>query len=174
MAVEEIFSTEIIKTVIHSVDLDRVENACLKVEKEYESTHRSNLFGYQSPSTLFHSEDLRFVLDEITASVRGILNRDVIEQNAWVNINKMNGMNKKHSHPQSYRSAVLYVTDAYSSIRFFDPRPAASHVENSPCYSFQPKRGDILIFPAWLEHDVEPNMTNNNRITIACNYGHTQ
>ena len=171
MVIEEIFATQI-HVVDFNVDLEEVKRLCVEHSKNVESTHRSNLFGYQSPSDLFEREEFRPLMDEITASVNGVMMRSLTELNAWVNINKKNGMNKKHTHPGCYRSAVLYVSNAHSPIRFFDPRPAAVHVEDSPVFSFTPTKGQLLIFPAWLEHDVEPNMEENKtRITIACNYG---
>jgi uncharacterized protein (TIGR02466 family) len=34
----------------------------------------------------------------------------------------------------------------------------------------QPKNGKIILFPGWLSHKVEPNITDTTRITISFNY----
>ena len=48
-----------------------------------------------------------------------------------------------------------------------DPRAPATH---DFLYKFKPKNGDLLIFPGWLAHYVEPNNSANNRISIAGEY----
>jgi uncharacterized protein (TIGR02466 family) len=37
-------------------------------------------------------------------------------------------------------------------------------------YAVQPKNGKIVLFPGWLSHKVEPNITDNTRISISFNY----
>ena len=34
-------------------------------------------------------------------------------------------------------------------------------------YSEQPEKGKLVLFPSWLEHYVEPNLTNENRISLS-------
>ena len=37
----------------------------------------------------------------------------------------------------------------------------------SGSYSEQPEKGKLVLFPSWLEHYVEPNLTNENRISLS-------
>jgi len=37
-------------------------------------------------------------------------------------------------------------------------------------YNIKPKVGKIVLFPGWLSHKVESNITDNDRISISFNY----
>ena len=40
---------------------------------------------------------------------------------------------------------------------------------NNDRFFYEPKRGRILLFPSYLGHEVEPNITDEDRISIAFN-----
>lgn len=108
--------------------------------------------------------------------------------NMWANVNPRYGYNKSHFHPNVLWSGVYYVqvpTDA-GKITFYDPRTEALMLQ--PKYaagyerrsvsqdeiSYDPVEGRIVIFPAWLAHDVGPNMCeldgpDGDRISVAFN-----
>ena len=37
-------------------------------------------------------------------------------------------------------------------------------------YSFESKRGKVLIFPGWMDHGVTPHGSDSIRTTLACNF----
>ena len=100
--------------------------------------------------------------------------------NNWVSYQYPNSKLKKHTHPGSTLSGVLYLrADANSSpIYFYNPNPFASFTTINDMQNpftrehvkFQPKTGDLLIFPSWLAHgsDEEKNMTEE-RIILSFN-----
>ena len=42
---------------------------------------------------------------------------------------------------------------------------------NSAVWNINPSENDLLLFPGWLSHRVEPNLTKKNRISISFNLG---
>ena len=42
---------------------------------------------------------------------------------------------------------------------------------NAGCISVVPKEGKIILFPSFLDHLVEPNLTHEPRISISFNIG---
>jgi uncharacterized protein (TIGR02466 family) len=97
---------------------------------------------------------------------------------AWVNWQEPGGFNHFHSHGTAALSAVFYlrVPPGSGDIVFRDPRPGVILTglkgDGANCQSVashSPKAGELLIFPGWLEHAVEPNAATIARISIAAN-----
>ena len=108
--------------------------------------------------------------------------------NMWANINPRHGYNRSHFHPNVLWSGCYYVQvpDHAGRITFYDTRTEAQMLQ--PKYapgmerprqaweeiSYEPVEGRILLFPGWLAHDVEPNMSDlegpaGDRISVAFN-----
>lgn len=92
----------------------------------------------------------------------------------WTNINKPGGKNALHEHKLWHYVAVYYLDAAGTGdIVFYNPsnltegcNPFAPFV--SPI-AFSPKNGDLLVWPAWLPHEVEHNFSDKHRVNIAMN-----
>lgn len=104
------------------------------------------------------------------------------EAYGWANVNRSGDYNMLHSHPGCHWSVVYYVTTGSPSeghpmngrIELRDPRPAAVFAKLPGFNSGQPmlikpRPGLMLIFPAWIEHQVHPFIGEGNRISIAVN-----
>tara|TARA_Y100000310_G_C20331037_1_gene645260 strand:+ start:24 stop:665 length:642 start_codon:yes stop_codon:yes gene_type:complete len=106
--------------------------------------------------------------------------------NMWININEKYHYNEWHIHPGATLSGVYYIKHDGSSengnIMFKNPRGlymALSHFPpgivkytnevTSDIYNVNPQSNMLLIFPSWLEHKVEPNLKNDNRISLSFN-----
>jgi len=106
----------------------------------------------------------------------------------WSIINPPGSANRAHVHPGCLWSGVYYIQapEGAGNIEFVEPRTA--HLMNQPrfvpnqrrpkdCWTkvrFTPVPGRMLIFPSWLYHAVDPNMTKEtgdaaNRIIISFN-----
>ena len=108
---------------------------------------------------------------------------------SWININSKGEFNPPHVHPGQSYSGVYYVftPDDSGMIHFLDPRnapvfscpdpkfKAGKNVYGGPnpydhrVFSHLPKGGQIIIFPSWLTHYVDPNPTDKHRVSIAFN-----
>jgi uncharacterized protein (TIGR02466 family) len=104
----------------------------------------------------------------------------------WINVNGKYDYNKTHDHPNSVLSAVLYIKVPKNSGTFVMERPDLmevywSHVlekedrNNDKTYlqwKIDPEPNKLLIFPSWIKHYVEQNLTedeDDERISIAFN-----
>jgi len=101
--------------------------------------------------------------------------------NMWVNASGPMSYNKKHKHPHSYLSVVYYlqVPDGSAPISFYRPDSLSDYFpslkanhNNMKVFEIEPKEGDLVAFPAYLEHSVEMSSFKNSeeRISIAMNY----
>lgn len=110
--------------------------------------------------------------------------------NMWANINRDGHGNEFHSHPGSFWSAVYYVDDGGVSadpslggeLEFMDPRaPGAAMYAPHLAFALPgglsvganetlvPKAGRLVMFPAWLLHQVRLYRGTAQRISIAFN-----
>jgi len=101
----------------------------------------------------------------------------------WSIVNLPGSHNKSHIHPGSHWSGVYYVQAPEKSgrIQFSDPRTASvmSGIRYQPNsrrkpetwvkVSHNPVAGKMIIFPSWLYHSVEPNLSKDERIIISFN-----
>jgi uncharacterized protein (TIGR02466 family) len=107
--------------------------------------------------------------------------------NWWININSKNNTNILHVHPQSYISGAYYVKcdpELHGSISFDTPlkvkkvmfgediEPNEDQEQNhftTETWSYPPEVGKLLLFPSWLEHSVNSNLTDDIRVSISFN-----
>ena len=109
--------------------------------------------------------------------------------NMWANINPRYGYNRNHMHPNVLWSGVYYVQAPADCGRIFfsDPRPQSQVLtprydpakqRATPLWSevyYQPIEGRLILFPAWLVHEVEPNMSQGegpeaDRVSVSFNF----
>lgn len=108
----------------------------------------------------------------------------------WANVNRTGHGNEFHCHPSSVWSVVYYVDDGGISadptlegwLELMDPRAPASFMY-APHLAFNcagglsvggnevviPKAGLMVLFPAWVMHQVRPYKGTAERISIAFN-----
>ena len=100
--------------------------------------------------------------------------------NMWAIINTGGAANLRHQHGNSTISGAYYVRAPINSgdIVFYDPRPApiyshpntiGSNFLNAQINSISPKEGALVLFPSYLDHSVNENLSNDERIVISFN-----
>ena len=98
----------------------------------------------------------------------------------WANISAIRSGHIPHTHPNNYLSGVYYVQadKGANTITFDDPRPQAYVIkpavtelsaENTRSAVIAVEEGTLVMFPAWLQHSVQPNMSDRERISVAFN-----
>ena len=98
----------------------------------------------------------------------------------WAIINEKGAWNQKHQHSNSDISAAYYVTahEGCGDIVFYDPRPARVYKQpiakspnklNGTVNSIKPEAGMLVLFPSYLDHSVNPNISDKKRIVISFN-----
>ncbi len=146
---------------------------------------RSNRLGWNSDPKLFDSAVFAPLFEaavSVFASAIGECSQEDIKffLTAWANIHNPGGYNVLHIHPGCLMSGAFYLSLPQGSgpLIFEDPRPGVLH--NSHVFKgsypnammpfvVEPKVGQLIVFPSWLGHFVEPHLNKSHRICIAMN-----
>ena len=100
----------------------------------------------------------------------------------WVNIMGRGAAHSLHLHPLSSISGTYYVAMPRGApgLKFEDPRmerfmaapPRAVNAarENRAWITLPAQAGKLLLFESWLRHEVAPNPSRTDRISISFNY----
>ena len=113
------------------------------------------------------------------------MNWDISKQkveisNMWAIINIGGASNSRHHHGNSHISAAYYVRAPKNcgEIVFYDPRPAPVYfhplsekpnILNATVNAVNPVEGGLVLFPSYLDHSVNENFSNEERIVISFN-----
>lgn len=142
--------------------------------------------GWQSEQTLHQREELQGLVTCINNVARGVLRFLRIGEEAfeitgcWATVLAKGGIHKAHSHPNNYLSGVYYVRvpPGADAINFHDPRSQAGVIrppvveltaENTDQVVVRVASGTLLMFPSYLEHSVDANPSDDERISISFN-----
>jgi uncharacterized protein (TIGR02466 family) len=104
----------------------------------------------------------------------------------WANVSPPGALNMSHAHPGVLWAAVYYVAVGEAGqggeLYLEDPRfpvPQMTYpgfravgADGAPQdveHRIAPKRGDLILFPAWMRHGVRPWLGEGERISIAMN-----
>jgi len=152
---------------------------CYDIESTMSSASRSNLGGYQSPSIDLseHFISLKDKLFPVLKVISDDIEMNLRLNNSWVNINRKNNSNRIHTHRGAAFSGTVYLKTNPNSgkIVFLNPTMSeAFPIDDTIKYFYGyseiiPKVGDVLIFPAYLRHYVDSNLSDEDRISIAFN-----
>ena len=81
---------------------------------------------------------------------------------SWFNVQGTESVLKEHVHPSSILSGSLFINigKKASNLYFHNPNPFVYYTDKKDplndytyeWYSFNPKKGDLIIFPSWLRH----------------------
>ena len=170
------------------INTDLKKYLYLEKEKNPKGTKKSNISGWHSEDFDLKNESFKNFIKEISKNIGNAvkdMSWDLESQivkitSMWAIINSKNAFNEKHHHGNSALSAAYYVKAKKNSgdIMFFDPRqanvfhhPISSEVNkiNSQVQSVTPKAGTLILFPSYLEHKVNPNLSDEDRIVISFN-----
>ncbi len=176
---------------VDSLRLDnaRIETYCQSRKKVSAGRVVSNGGGWQSDNLNPVPPELAELFAEVQQRLEEVHKaftfntamRQVITE-AWININQKGHFNYSHDHPGSLFSCVYYVKggDDKGALEFKTPiTPHTYTISDELVGSFNaftghamvipPVTGDLLIFPAWLQHRVNMSQSDEDRISIAFN-----
>jgi len=98
----------------------------------------------------------------------------------WANVNAPGTGHRLHSHRNNFLSGAYYVQvqDGANTINFFDPKPQAGVMRptatqpgafNTEVAMIRVTTGSLILFPAWLQHAVDANRSNQPRLSMSFN-----
>ncbi len=157
-------------------------------------SHKNYPGGYTSYASyceLFRfSSTFDFLRKSIEPLVKGyskILEMDLqhkklVMTSMWLNFMPKGTVHTMHIHPLSTISGTFYlqVPPKASSLKFEDPRmvnfmaspprKTKAKPENQRFISIQPKPGQVILFESWMRHEVPPNSSSQERVSVSFNY----
>ena len=179
-------------TIIYGKDL-KLDNQLFANEivawsKKDPGVQKTNRNGWHSKTDMHNIPIFKPLVDELFVMMQDIwkeewLDREPVLGNMWANINPPGGYNAPHIHPNSLFSGVYYVKVPKNSGELVcnDPRPGIQttmpmRIKGKPpkhlwreC-RIEPVENRVIMFPAWLWHCVEPNQSNDIRISVSFNF----
>ena len=149
---------------------------------------KTNYKGWHSTTDMADKPEYQQLITELMKMQKEVYDNEHIDRhprlgNMWANINPPDGMNQPHVHPNSLFSGVYYVKSQPKSgrLKIYVPRPGIQYSmpirkPGNPGKDLwreayiDPIPGRIIMFPAWLWHSVEPNESNDIRISVSFNF----
>ena len=189
MSLMYIFSSFLYSEILTDIDNEQLVEYSHKCREGNTGVVKSNYGGWQSDTLTIPNDQIGKLVDAIVARVDSLRPELGIKKesriylnNLWININPPGSFNRPHVHPECIFAGVYYVAvpPGSGSISFKHPATAQQYhtpddlIDEFNAYSaaswaVDPEPGKLVIFPGWLEHYVEPNLSNGERISIAFN-----
>ena len=164
-------------------------------DKDKEGVTRSNNLGWQSSYDMNLKDEYQDIvniinnkLNELSTIEEYSSRTKLVVDNMWANVSPKYAHNSYHIHPSSMWSGVYYVQSPPNCgvIKFTNcglgslltPHYEKGLKDQQPhqwtTIRYEPIEGKIIIFPSWLGHEVEQNLTDvegqdGYRISISFN-----
>ena len=187
MIIEKFFPTIVYGKDVQ-LDNNQLEQSIIKWANEDKGIVKTNYKGWHSTTDMHTKPEYQQLITELMRMQKEIYDNEHLDRyaklgNMWANINPPGSMNRPHVHPNALFSGVYYVKAQPNSgrLKIFDPRPG-THMQMPVRKSGNPgkdlwrdasieqKIGRIIMFPAWLWHSVEDNISNDIRISVSFNF----
>ena len=186
---EQWFPSVIWSGMLNGVDNDKVETFAYDRKNLDKGVQISNYIGWQSNSiTKGDNEEFDQLVDAISEQINACAAQAELPnleiQNIWININTPGAYNTLHNHAGAVLSGVYYVKSDPSQgnimferndgAEYFLPPIEKANYFTSTATTYKAMTGAIYVFPGWLKHSVQPNLTKEDRLSISFNYGVTK
>ena len=177
-----------IADIEHPTLNQELEKDIVAWSKQDKGVVRTNVQGWHSTTNMSELPQFKKLVDMLYACQKTIYDQEHLDSepvlgNMWANINPPGGMNRAHQHPNSLWSGVYYIKAPKNSgdLKIDDPRSVACmsrprQKEGAvPARLFrethyEPIAGRCIMFPSWLMHCVDPNESNDIRISVSFNF----
>ena len=186
--IKEGFFPTIIYAQDFKLDTNQMAQNITNWSKEDKGVKKTNVNGWHSETDMHIKPEYKPLVDELFKMANEMFKQEHLDReprmgNMWANINYPGGYNKPHIHPNSLFSGVYYVQTEPNSGKLIcnDPRPGIqtcmpTRIKGQPPkhlwreVHLEPRINRIIMFPSWLWHCVEPNESNNLRISVSFNF----
>ena len=187
MIKEQFFPTTIYGKDIQ-LDNETLSNHIVNWSQQDPGVKKTNMNGWHSKPEMHLKSEYQQLVQELYKMQEEIYQEEWLDRkprlgNMWANINYPGGYNRPHVHPNCLFSGVYYVKSNKNSGVFVanDPRPGIQTMMPTRKPGRPPKHlwrevhlepipGRIIMCPAWLWHCVEPNQSNDIRISVSFNF----
>ena len=172
-----------------NADYGDLIKAVREVQKEDpKGIKKANEGGWHSRDDLHEDKRFGVIKGDIIYHCIEVLNHLSVESyckpcltGMWAMVNGPGTYNKLHSHPHNFLSGAFYlqVPENSGKLTFHNPHPQSEvlsppvkknqSIHLAPRVGWQPQVNDLLIFPSWLNHEVEINNSKKDRIMLSFN-----
>jgi len=177
-----------IADIKHPTLNQELERDIVAWSKQDKGITRTNVQGWHSTTNMHELPQFKKLVDMLYACQKTIYEQEHYESepflgNMWANINPPGGYNQSHLHPNSLFSGAYYVKAQPNSGRLslMDPRPGVQQCMPNRKKGklprelwretyYDPIPGRLIMFPSWMWHKVEPNKSNDIRISVSFNF----
>ena len=177
-----------IADIEHPTLNQELERDIVAWSKQDKGVVRTNIKGWHSTTDMNARPEYKRLVDLLYEAQKTIYDQEHLDSepflgNMWANINPPGGMNRAHIHPNSLWSGVYYIKAPKNSghLKIDDPRSVACMSRprqkegEKPSRLFrethyEPIAGRCIMFPSWLMHCVDPNNSNDIRISVSFNF----
>ncbi len=142
--------------------------------------------GWQSDQNLHEREEFQDLVSCVHKVAKGALRFWRIGDCAleltgcWANVLGKGAAHRLHNHPNNFLSGVYYVrtNPGAEAINFHDPRNQTGIIrppvveltaENTDQVVVRVESGTLLLFPAYLQHSVDVNRSEKERVSVSFN-----
>ena len=157
-------------------------------KKDPKGVNKTNVNGWHSETDMNKREEYNPLTKQLFNMQEEIFEKEYLKEkpvlgNMWANINYPGGYNRPHLHPNSLFSGVYWIKapEKSGNLMLYEPRQGAQCTmpnrkkgkvppELWREVHYQPKAGTVVMFPAWLWHEVQPNNSNDIRISVSFNF----
>ena len=182
-------------TIIYIKDLPNSEQLNSYLEKHIiewsnqdKGVSKTNVNGWHSTTDMNQKTKYEPLIQELFKMQNEIIEEEHLDiepklGNMWANINPPGGYNQSHLHPNSLFSGAYYIKTPPNSgrLQLMDPRPGVQQCmpprkkvklprELWREIYYDPIPGRMIIFPSWMWHKVEPNKSNDIRLSVSFNF----
>lgn len=178
--------------ILDTINNEELINFAYETQEKDEGITISNSLGYHSSYLNVSNgcdDRLKSLLDEIIPLVRQIIEdkfyidpkSKVFSIDSWININPKYSYNNQHTHGGNVLLSIVYYAKVPKDSGNFYFKLESSKadkinslgIDKSNIFStyreFLPQKGDLLIFPGWVDHGVNQNISEEDRISYAFN-----
>ena len=186
--IKEGFFPTLIYAEDFKLDTNQMAQHIIQWSKENPGVKKTNVDGWHSETDMHKKPEYKPLVNELFKMIHQVFKEEFLDKhpvlgNMWANINYKGGYNKPHVHPNSVFSGVYYVKTPPNCGNLIcnDPRPGIqtcmpNRIKKEPPkhlwreIHLQPQENRALIFPAWLWHCVQPNESDDVRISVSFNF----
>jgi uncharacterized protein (TIGR02466 family) len=191
MQLEEktIFVTSIYSGYLDNIDSEKILQEAYKIKEfdvgrkmpDYAGWHSNQISVDYVENTTEMIKVVQGIYSAATnvASVMGY-ERGLTFNVCWLNINGPGHFNEQHRHPSTHLSAVYYLKAEKNSgnisfirdgrVEDYFPSSVKNTAHTTPRVSEPALTNKFYIFPSHIDHKVDPNMSNEDRISMAFNF----
>jgi uncharacterized protein (TIGR02466 family) len=191
MIIQQYFPAVVLTELLTSINVNQLQEYAYQLKTNNSGRTVTNYGGWQSENLDYNNEIVKPLVQQIYKHVtmmheiHHIKDKYIpIIDNIWININSKGGFNRPHLHNDDLFSGVFYLKTPEKCGNIVFSHPAQQHqyhyradnpiveqwTETNSGIMFQHAQvGKLILFPSWLVHYVEPNLSDDDRISIAFN-----